>query len=354
MATPSQTLARRCLSWRPALLQPGFEGVPHKSGLVEPRTAWNPSPGSHHIQELDDSSTTFAMAELKEEARKRHIKQERRARKRRAKLKRKKELKKKLRGHTLAVQSIFRFERGVDAASQDKGEDNDLNNSVLSLKGGRVVRLLDGNKDPPSKTTKRNGNEFREDSTPDLLEGEASEKNMDDEGQEEKDPADSSESQNLVGVMAPGSALAVAESNAKNGAPDSVPSSPPKRRFSFANLSRKKSEGPTEEEIEAARRARLEAFRREQAEKVRKEMKLREAQWQKDWENMYHTRQKDVLPDGSQRRWAAAELILKPLAPEERESRKESTAKRDKEIMRTAEASDDEAQNRSTKVRTTP
>ena len=128
-----------------------IRGVPHKSGLVEPRTAWNPSPGSHHIQELDDSSTTFAMAELKEEARKRHIKQERRARKRRAKLKRKTELKKKLRGHTLAVQSIFRFERGVDAASQDKGEDNDLNNSVLSLKGG-VVRLLDGNKDPPSKT----------------------------------------------------------------------------------------------------------------------------------------------------------------------------------------------------------
>ena len=158
---------------------------------------------------------------------------------------------------------------------------------------------------------------------------------MDDGGR--KSPADSSESQGVVGVTAPGSALVVAESNAKNEAPDSVPSSPPKRRFSFANLSRKKSEGPTEEEIEAARRARLEAFRREQAEKVRKEMKRREAQWQKDWENMYHSRQKDVLPDGSpkKRPGAAAEFDSEAVRRQKKEERrKKARAKRDKEIMR--------------------
>ena len=178
---------------------------------------------------------------------------------------------------------------------------------------GKLVRLLDGNRDAPSTANADT----------------SVEEERDDFGANQEEVGEGEKDENHTNTASPGT-MKTTESKL----------SPPKRNFSFSTLLNKKEKGPTEEEIEAIKRAKLEAFKREQAEKVRKEMKRREEQWQKDWQHMYHSRQKDVLPDGSPLKkpnGSDEDVIANSEAvkrQKKEERRKKARAKRDKEIMR--------------------
>ena len=88
-----------------------IRGVERKTGLIEPRTVWNPSPHSHHIAEHGMESTTMLQSQMALDAKNRSIRHAKREKKKRAKEKRQQLLKRKLKAHAKTVRAIFRFSK---------------------------------------------------------------------------------------------------------------------------------------------------------------------------------------------------------------------------------------------------
>jgi len=86
-----------------------IRGTLRKTGMVQPRTVWNPSPQSHHIEANNDGSITLAQRKMQKEAMELYHKNTKREKKKLKKLKRKLLLKKKFIAHAKTVQAVFRF-----------------------------------------------------------------------------------------------------------------------------------------------------------------------------------------------------------------------------------------------------